>query len=200
MPQAKKVEEVLREAAAAVAAADVPENLRSVAFGKAVDLIAGVPVASDHDTGITKQVQAQQQRQQEAGSADDPLQKISTKLATEIDLIDEAFDVEDGTPKLTIPRSKLSSSKKTATKQIALLVAAARQAAEVEEWTESKVIRDAVEDYGKYNRPNFAAAISMLEDDFSFSGKGRSRKVKVRRDGFKDAGTLVKQLLGKTVG
>lgn len=70
----------------------------------------------------------------------------------------------------------------------------------MEDWTESKTIREAVEGYGKYNSPNFAAAISELEDDFSFSGKGLSRRVKVRRDGFKNAGTLVKQLLGKSEG
>lgn len=39
MAKTKKIEEVLREAAAAVAAADVPEDLRSVAFEEAVDFL-----------------------------------------------------------------------------------------------------------------------------------------------------------------
>ncbi|SRR6266508_605079 len=195
MPQRKKkIEEILREAAAAVAAADVPEDLRSVAFGKAVDLIAGFPTASDTGANVERRPRRQQRQ---AGSTGNPLEMISGKFEAEIDVIDEAFEVEDGVPQLTIPRSKLANAKKAATKQIALLVAAARQAAEVEDWSESTMIRETVERYGKYNGPNFAAAVSELEDDFSFSGKGQSRRVKVRREGFKNAGTLVKQLLGK---
>jgi hypothetical protein len=194
MAKAKKIEEVLREAAAAVAAGDVPEDLRSVAFGKAVDLIAGVPTPSDTD-GAKAGATAAGER-----SSDDPLEKISAKLEAETDVINEAFEAEDGTPKLTIPRSKLANSKQAATKQIALLVASARQAAGVEDWTESKTIREAVKGYGTYSSPNFAASISALEGDFSFSGKGQSRRVKVRRDGFKNAGGLVKQLLGRSDG
>jgi len=190
-----RIEQILREAAAAVAAADVPEDLRSVAFGKAVDLIVGVPTASG--TG-TKVEQRPRREPQKAGSSSDPLEMISGKFETQIEVIDEAFEIEDGVPQLTIPRSKLANAKNAATKQVALLVAAARQAADVEDWTESTTIRESVERYGKYNRPNFAAAISELEDDFSFSGKGQSRRVKLRRDGFKNAGTLVKQLLGKS--
>jgi hypothetical protein len=195
MPQReKKIEEILREAAAAVAAADVPEDLRSVAFGKAVDLIVGIPTASDTGAKVGERPRRQQRQ---VGSTGNLLELISGKFEAEIEVIDEAFEVEDGVPQLTIPRSKLPNAKKAATKQTALLVAAGRQAAEVEEWTESKVLRETVERYGKYNAPNFAAAVSELEDDFSFSGKGQSRRVKVRRDGFKNAGTLVKQLLGK---
>jgi len=193
----KKIEEILREAAAAVAAADIPEDLRSVAFGKAVDLIVGVPSMSQVDT-TAEHRSGRQQR--EEGSMGTPLAMISRKFETEIEVIAEAFEVEDGVPQLTIPRSKLATSKKAATKQIALLVAAARQAAEVEDWTESKTLRESADAYGKYNSPNFAAAISELEDDFSFSGKGRTRRVKVRRDGFKTAGALVKQLVGKNEG
>jgi hypothetical protein len=194
-PREKKIEEILREAATAVAAADVPEDLRSVAFGKAVDLIVEAPTASD--TG-TKVGQRPRRQQPEAGSKGNPLEMISGRFGTEIEVIDEAYEVEEGVPQLTIPRSKLANAKKAATQQIALLVAAARQATEVEDWTQSKMTRESVERYGKYNSPNFAAAISELEDDLSFSGKGQSRKVKVRRQGFKNAGTLVEQLLGKS--
>ncbi len=190
----RKIEHVLREAAAAVAAADVPEDLRSVAFGKAVDLIVGVPPAGDETTG------KREAPDEETGSSDDPLQKIATRFETDLELIDESFEVEDDEPKLTMSRSKLASSKKGATKQIALLVAAARQAAAIEQWTESKVIRDVVEGYGRLNSPNFAVAISELDDDFSFSGTGQNRKVKVRRDGFKRAGGLIQSLQGNTGG
>lgn len=193
----KRIEEILREALAVVAAARIPEDLRSVAFGKAVDLILGVSTTSQADTTVEQRSRLPRQEQ---GSTGTPLEMISRKFETEIEVINEAFAVEDAVPQLTIPRSKLAKSKRAATKQIALLVAAARQAAGVEDWTESKTIRESAEVYGKYDPPNFAAAILELEDEFSFSGKGKTRRVKVRRDGFKAAGALVTQLLGKSEG
>jgi hypothetical protein len=196
MQNQKKIDEILREAAAAVVEADIPEDLRSVAFGKAVELISGClvteetpvkagPCPADNDT--------------EAISIQngDQLGMISQKLEADMDIIENAFEIENGVPQLTIPRSRIASSKRAATKQIALLVAAARQAAGVEQQTESKTIRECVDEYGKYDKPNFARAISELEDDVRFNGKGQSRTIKMRRDGFKSAGELVKQLLGR---
>jgi hypothetical protein len=188
----RKIEDVLREAAAAVAAAELPEELRSVAFGKAVDMLVAAP-APGHETDNKRYG-----RQDQPSRSDDPLQQIATKLETDIDVIDEIFDHEAGEPKLIISRSKLDSSKKAATKQITLLVVAARQASGVDQWTESKVIREVATDYGKFDRANFAAAVSELEDELSFSGTRRARKVKMRRDGFKRTAALIRQLHGKT--
>jgi hypothetical protein len=75
----KKIEEILQEAAAAVAAAKVPEDLRSVAFGKAVDLIVEVPTASD--ARMTGE-QRPRQEQRKTGSTDDPIGMISGKFET----------------------------------------------------------------------------------------------------------------------
>lgn len=195
MQSDKKVDEILREAADAVAASDVPEDLRSVAFAKAVDLIAGTPTAINNFTEVDRHPNSVQPKVSYRG---DQLEMISDKLDIELSIIQETFEAEDGIPQLIIARGKLANAKRAATKEIALLIAAARQAAEVEEWTESNTIRESVEMYGKYNKPNFASAISELEDDFSFSGKGQSRKVKVRREGFKNAGALVKRMHGKS--
>jgi hypothetical protein len=194
----RKVEDVLREAAAAVDAAGVPDDLRPVAFGKAVDLITGITLSTRHDEGDPAKRQDRSSTKGKARApSGSPLDKIAGKFDIGLDVVDEAFEAEDGTPKLTLPRAKLAKSAKSATQQIALLVSAARQAAEIETWTDADTIRDAVEGYGKLNTANFAAYVSELEDDFSFSGKGKSRRVKVRRDGFASAGALTKKLLGK---
>jgi hypothetical protein len=181
---------------AAVDAADVPDDLRPVAFGKAVDLIVGISPGHDALAPVEPRERLKKRDQGPAPSGD-PLEKIATKFGIEMVVVDEAFEAEDGTPKLTVPRQKLAKSANAATKEIALLVAAARQAAEIETWTDSQTIREAVEGYGKFNSPNFAASISELDDDFSFTGKRKSRRVKVRRDGFASAGALTKKLFGK---
>lgn len=183
-----KIDEILREAATAVEDSGVPEDLREVAFAKAVDLISGASMKTE--AGLLSE-------QRNSSCGDDILEMISRKFEADIGLIEEAYEVEDGVPQLTVARSKLASSKMAATKQVALLLAAARQAAGVEDWTEFDKIRESVEMYGKYNSPNFARTIAELEDEFSFSGKGQSKRVKVRRDGFKSAGSLIGQLLGK---
>lgn len=194
MTDSKKVEEILRQAADAVAAADLPKEVQSVAFGKAVDLIAGVPAEIQPRHGAKGKSQ-----NREADDPDDPLQKIATRLGVDRELLDETLEVEDGAVSLTIARSKLASQKTKGTKQIAVLVAAARQAAGIEEWTETKTIRVVADDYGKYDSPNFAASLSELGDFFSFSGSGQGRKLKMRRAGFDEAAALIKRLqVGKS--
>lgn len=189
----RKVEDVL----AAVDVADVPDDLRPVAFGKAVDLITGISPTGRDAANPAERSERPKKQDQDPAPSGDPLEKIAIKFGIETDVVDEAFEVEEGTPKLTIPRPKLAKSTNAATKEIALLVAAARQAAEIEMWTDAETIREAVEGYGKFSSPNFAASVSALDDDFSFSGKGKSRRVKVRRDGFASAGAHTGKLLGK---
>lgn len=189
-----KIEDILRQAAAVVDAANLPDDLRAIALEKTVDLMTGISPPS-RETGESATHRGNATTPELATG--DSLEKIATKFGIEVDLVDEAFEAEDGMPTLIVPRQKLAKSANAATKEIALLVAAARQAAEVESWTDSKTIREAVEGYGKFNSPNFAASIAELEDDFSFSGKGQSRRVRVRRDGFTSAGALTKKLLGR---
>lgn len=88
----KKIEDVLRKATAAVAAAGVPEDLRSVAFDKAVDLLVGVTAASDDSA------EALIGHAEKALSSNNPLQEIATKLESDIALIDETFEFEYGEP------------------------------------------------------------------------------------------------------
>ena len=49
----KKIEDILREAAAAVDAAGLPDELRSAAFAKAVDLIAGTSESTATPAGTS---------------------------------------------------------------------------------------------------------------------------------------------------
>jgi hypothetical protein len=183
-----KVKDILRQAADVVAAAEVPQDLRAAAFDKAVDLLAGRSVP-DGNSG------------QETGSPadadpDDLVQRIATKLGLDRRLVDETFEIEDGQVKLTVARPKLESAKTAGTKQIAVLLAAARQAAGIEEKTKAQTIREVADDYGKLDPPNFAATIGELGDYLSFSGGRMSREVKVKRAGYEEAAASIQRLQG----
>lgn len=185
MSKADDVSKILREAAEAVKAADIPTELRSSAFEKAVELLAGQPA-----TGAKVSSQGAKP-ESESGET---LDKVATKLGLDREAIDEIFDVEDGDVKLTIAPAKLDAHKTKGAKEIALLVAAARQGAGSEDWTRQNTIRVVADDYGKFDSPNFAQTLSELGDYFSFSGTGRGRRLKMRRAGFEEAAALIRRL------
>jgi hypothetical protein len=184
-----EVTKILREAFDAVKAAELPTEVLGVAMGKAVDLIGGVPRPS------------QEEAKKEGGlkvDTGDLLGKVAAKLGVARELVDDTYEVVDGDLVLSIPRPKLDAAKTKGTKQVALLVAAGRQAAGLEEWTETKTIRAVADDYGKFDSPNFASSVAELGDSLKFVGTGAARKVKVRLVGFEEAGKLITKVLGTT--
>jgi hypothetical protein len=185
MRQPDEVKDILRQAADIVAAAQIPDDLRAVALGKAVDLLAG------ESRGAAPK--------RESGSAegtDDLLERIATKLGLEVELVEETFEVQDDQVQLTIPRAKLDSTKTGGAKQIAVLVAAARQAAGVEDKTSVDVIRLVADEYGKYDSANFSTSLHEQGDYYNITGPTRARELKVKRAGFDEAAALLKRLHG----
>ena len=91
---------------------------------------------------------------------------------------------------------KLDSSTATATKQIALLVAGARQLTGVEEWTDSKEIRRICSDYGRFDTTNFAKTIKVMDDAFSFRGKSQQLQVRLHQRGIDKLKQLITSVTG----
>jgi hypothetical protein len=112
-----------------------------------------------------------------------------------VELAEDTFEIDGGDIHLSIPKTRLATGKGPATKQIAQLVAAARQAAEIEDSTSNEVIREEVEAYGRLDSPNFARDLKQLDEFFTFpGGGGRDWRVRVRRSSFVEAGELVSEL------
>lgn len=181
---------VLKSAASAVEAAGIPDDLRVAAFKVAAGLLsadAGGPVRAALPTSDNSQTSS-------AGS----LSLIAQRLKLDEAVVGEIFDVSpDGELALVIGASKLEKAKAAATKQIALLVAAGRQAAGLDQdWTPMSVIRPIVTDFGRYDGPNFATAIREMDDHCAFRGKGQQREIKVNRQGFEAAAEIIKRLAG----
>jgi hypothetical protein len=185
------VKGILVQAEETVREAGIPDDLRVTAFAKAVDLISG-PGRSAGESRGSSAVPAR------AGSddAEDALDEIGQKLKLEPEIIGEVFHEEDGEIEITVPSAKLDAGKKGGTRQLALLIAAGRQGAGLEEFTSLDVVRKVAEDYRRYDQANFAKAINEMSDVFNFRGTGRGRSVKVSRPGWEAATQLVKALGG----
>lgn len=192
--------EVLIQALKDVEEAAVPEDLREVAFSKSFDLRAGT-------TGATTQAQypappdggSTRPSEQRAGAtaAGDVLASIAERLKIDRDTVAEVFTSEDGEPELIISPTKLPEKAATGTKEIALLIAGARQAAGIEDWTSTDEIRKACVDYKRYDQANFASTIHEMGDVFN-SRKESPRKTQVRlaRPGWERLAAAIRRLGG----
>lgn len=201
MPADNIVTEILRTAHESVTAAGVPDELRAIAFEKAIELLAvqgglssaAPPASPPTDTGSGSGASSG------AAAADKTLDKIAKKLQVTKAAVEEVFHIDGESLALSIGTSKLPAQKSAGTKTIALLLAAGRQAGGWDaEWTAASDIRAVCDGFGRLDGPNFAGTIKEMDDEFSFSGAKRSRKVKVKRKGFEDAAARVKEFGGET--
>jgi hypothetical protein len=150
----KRVSDFLAKAAAAVDAADLPDDLRAPGFTAAVGLLAGGQVADDAgaDGGQVPPTQA-------GGSsarATEVLDRIAAGMGIDPGAIRRIYEEVDGTPVLNVKSNKLPKSKAAGAHDVALLVMAARQLGGVDEYTEAGVLRDAAKRYAKFDQGNFS--------------------------------------------
>jgi hypothetical protein len=186
-----QVVKVLKQALKAVNDSGVPAELRPAAFREAIRLLSSDFAPSGQDNGPAARIEGAGGGGGGVGS----LATLAKKLGVSHDAIGEVYHVESGEIKLIVASTKLHSDKRAATRQIAVLVAAGRQGAGGDAgWTDSKVIREACDELGKLDSPNFANTLNSMGDVFSFQGRGQSRKVKVIRPGFERATALVTEL------
>lgn len=180
--------------------ADVPDDLREIAFAKAFELRAGtvrsVPATSAGGTpGEAAAVPATHGRLDGHG---DSLARVAQRLGISPETVAEVFDVHEGEIELIIPAGKLASRVATATKQIALLVAGGRQAAGIEDWTSLDKIRDVCVYFRRIDSGNFAKTVREMDEVFNFRNPS-PRKIQVRlaRPGWELVADEVRRLGGE---
>jgi hypothetical protein len=179
----------LIESLKAIDDAEIPGDLRAIAF----------ECAFRHLTSNAEGGAALLRAAGDRGEVPIPTQDgddvglIGARLGLTSDLIHDVFDFSEDEPTIVIPASKLDREKAAASKQLALLVTAARQAAGREDWTRAGVIRDVCRDYGKLDSANFATTLLSMGSVFNFRGKGQQREVKLNRHGFERAAELIRE-------
>jgi len=185
-----KVSDILVNALKEVEEAGIQGDLRSVAFGKAVDLLSVGSVWHESSPAGTRV------RMQEAAPlyAETPVAKIAAKLKLDVETVSQVFDASEGSLELIVGQGKFDKRASGGTKEIALALVAGRQGAGMEEWTHMGVIREAAEAYKRIDPPNFASTIKAMDDVFSIKGTGTKREVKLARPGWEKAADLVTRL------
>src|SRR5437879_5577528 len=110
--------EVLMEALKDVEEADVPEDLREIAFSKSFDLRAGtvVPVVQDQPPDTPGGGQTPPGRQRGGAiEAGDALGSIAERLKIARDTVAEVFTSQDDEPELIVSPTKLPEKAATGT-------------------------------------------------------------------------------------
>ena len=184
------VVEVLKKAAEAVEAANVPAELRASAFEKAVDLYSG-------SAGSAVPMNVESQTSPALATSDDPLARICARLNLSAEVVEDVFFVDDeGEIGVGVASSAIDARKAGGTKELALLRAGSRQLSGQEDWTSFDRIRALVTDYGRYDDSNFATTIQEMGDHFQIRGSRRNREVRLKRPGIEALARLVSRLAG----
>lgn len=131
-------------------------------------------------------------------ASDDVMERVGAALKVDRDTLDLVYALQDGEPHVVISAKKVAQNKAHAARQLGQLVAAARQAAGLEEWTSVSTIRKIVSDYGRLDSGNFAAAIQQMDSVAVIRGKGQQREVKITRPGMEATTELINTLAGTT--
>jgi hypothetical protein len=184
-----ELKEVLAEALRAVNEAEIPTELREIAFAKAIDLAAGPQPA--------RPAARKTQVQDELGDDADGLQRIASKLKLDREVVSHVYYLNpDGKSlEVVISPSRLPSKFGPAIKELALLVAAGRQAAGLDaEWTAADEVRKVCEHFKRYDPSNFAAYIKQMEDVFSIRGTPYKRELRMSSPAWEQATALVTRL------
>jgi hypothetical protein len=175
------------EVVKAVEEAGVPEDLRVAAFEKTFDAMVG--------TGTGPPSSPVREPDRRVVPADGPsLGAIAARLGLDPELVGEIYYVDGDVLGLALASSKLKPKKAAATQEIALLLAAGRQAGGWDEWTPASRIRDVAREYGKYDQANFATTVRRMGDVFSFRRAGRDLEVRLTRPGYEQAANLAREL------
>jgi hypothetical protein len=182
------IRDVLKEAAEQVEAAGIPEDLRPAAFAKAVDLLAAQAPRSPNEPT----------EHHSTTEGSDGVSGIARRLKVSTEEVSEVFEIVDDDVRLIVAPSVLPKQRAAATRAIALLIAAARQSAGVDDgWTNQDVLRDHCREFGVLDSANFASEIGGMGDYFGLKGSGRSRKIRVNLRGLEEAGNKVRELAGR---
>ena len=188
------IQEILIQAQKAVDEAKISEDLRKVAFDKAVEMLTGQSTAIPNAHGA---VASKARSTAISGGEESVVAKIARKLGFPAETIAEIYSEDaQGDVELVLGVGKLDHMTATATKQLALLISGGRQLAEIEEWTKTKIIRQVCVHYGRFDAPNFAKTLKQMDDMFSFKGKGQQLEVRLHQRGMENLKQAIAALTG----
>lgn len=188
--------DILSAAASAVDEANIKGEFRTIAFEKAVDLVAASAGVAGGKAAPPSGGSAAGGKSAPAAADGTLLSKVAVKLKVDLDSIKEVYHEADGKFDIIVSPTMLEKAKSTGMKQLALLVAAVRQGAELEEFTDADHVRYFADAFNRYDAGNFATDLKSMEDEFRIRRDGRKILIKLSRPGWDRAAELVRRLGG----
>lgn len=178
------IAERLAKAVRIVDEAEVATDLRATALGCVFDALGTETLPEENRPGS-------------AGGRGDAIGKIAARLDVARELVEQAFVVEGDAVEIVIPPSRFDLARSRATEQIALLVAAARQAGGLDSdgWTSVDHIRVVCEHFRRLDTNNFASTIKAMDDLFAVRGDRSERKVRMSAPAWQRARVLLSTLI-----
>lgn len=171
----------------AVQRLELPERFAVAAYSELVrDMLA---TTSDDLNRSSRAVQ------DGGATRDDPVVRMAKRVGLDADDLRELVALDDDHLTFLVPASAFPAGSAAATRELAVLVVVLRQAAGLEEWTESDAIRRAVMSIGRYDQKNFATTLRKMDHEFVMRGSGRSLALRPSRGTWVRASSLLRRLL-----
>ncbi len=132
-------------------------------------------------------------RENEQPTADEQLSPLALRLNISERQLGTFYRLDGDTVHLIAPTSAFPDTKTETTRQIAVLITAARDALLDEREVDIRYVRDTCENYAVYDSANFMRSLNDGGHLFSVSGRRRSRNrlIKLRQPGWELARKLI---------
>ncbi|MEA2640054.1 MAG: hypothetical protein QOF51_1448 [Chloroflexota bacterium] len=184
--------ETVQAAVRVVEDAEVPPELKRVAFESAVRLLGGAAPPAE-----VEEPKASPSRAGPTSATTDVADRVAERLRVDREDVLRVLDFDADGVHVMAPRSRFGRQKSLATQQLAWLVVAARQASGMDpDWTSQQHLREAAEQLGVADPSNFALHMKRLEG-VRTRGSGRSGEVRMNAVGYEKAAVLIRQLAGE---
>jgi hypothetical protein len=201
--------EVLKEAWVAVEEADLPDEIKAIAFREAVRLLSpgdsaswpahGVAPVGKQGTGGPSKGRGDQVRGGEDGQVPvteaEIYDRVVAQTGADRGKLEQVVHLDDGDIRVSIPGIKLGKSTAERARSVAQLLAITRGFGLEESETPLEVVRKECERIKVYDSPNFSSQIRAL-DGYVVTGSGRSRRLRPKSPAIEAFPALIEGLVG----
>lgn len=184
-----EIKDLLADAVSIVDDANIPSDLREIAYSKAVDLLAN---RGAHGSRATSADPAGRRAESSASW----IKALSIAMGRDpVELEEVFFSEDDETPLVGVNPIHLGDNAAERSRSVALLVAGARQVSGLEQATSSEVIRQECKRLGVFDSGNFSTTIGRLKDWFNITGTGKTKAFRMKPGGRDAFRALLDELL-----
>ncbi len=196
----------VRAAWAAVADADLPDEMQKIAFKEALRAALGSSAPRD---SVAPQRTSHNGSQSSSGVRDDSTPEVSTVAEAEVlgkvsegtgvpvEDLEQVLNIDNGTVKLLGLHTKYGSSTADQARAVAQIVTVVRNLGMGESDTSFDIIKLACESKHCYDSKNFASIHLPKIAGFVVRGEKRGRRLEARGPGIEAFAGLIAKVLGK---